>query len=175
VDDIRYPVGTFNPPKTALTPSEKRDLVAEIEGTPDALRKAVRGLSPAQLETPYRDGGWTVRQVAHHLPDSHLNGYVRFRLALTEDEPTIRPYAEERWAELADAKGADVALSLELLAALHRRWVLLLRELSDAQWKRKLNHPDSGIMDLERMLALYAWHGRHHVAHVTSARRRLGF
>jgi hypothetical protein len=175
VDDPRYPVGRFEPPKEPLSAAQRAGLIDEIERAPEELRHAIAGLSAAQLDTPYRDGGWTVRQVVHHLPDSHLNGYVRFRLALTEDEPTIRPYLEDRWARLPDAQAAEPAISLELLETLHRRWVLLLRGLSSEQWRRTLNHPDSGVMDLERVLALYAWHGRHHVGHVTALRRRLGW
>jgi hypothetical protein len=175
MDDLRYPVGAFEAPKDALSESRRAAFIGEIENAPAALRAALAGLRPEQLATPYRPCGWTVRQVAHHLPDSHLNAYVRFRLALTEDEPTIKPYAEDRWAELHEAKTAPVEVSLELLEALHRRWVLLLRALSPAEWGRKLRHPERGVVGLDWMLAQYAWHGRHHVGHVTSLRRRLGW
>jgi uncharacterized damage-inducible protein DinB len=175
MDDLRYPVGRFEAPRTPLSESQRAEFIRQIEETPAALRAALAELREDELETPYRPGGWTVRQVAHHLPDSHLNAYVRFRLALTEEEPTIKPYAEDRWAELHEAKTAPVGVSLELLSALHRRWVLLLRALAPAEWPRKLRHPELGVVDLDWMLAQYAWHGRHHVGHVTSLRRRLGW
>jgi len=139
------------------------------------LRAALSGLSEEQLATPYRPGGWTLRQLAHHVPDSHMNSYVRFRLALTEDEPTIKPYLEDKWAELSDAQSAPVELSLSLLDALHARWILLLRSIADDGWQRTFRHPELGLMTLEKNLALYAWHGRHHVAHVTSLRERKGW
>lgn len=173
--DLRYPVGPFVRPEGPLSAEEREALIAQLDEAPDRLRAAVAGLSEAQLDTPYRDGGWTVRQVAHHVPDSHLNSYVRFRLALTEDNPTIKPYREDRWAELADARRGPVDLSLTLLDVLHRRWTLLLRSLGEEQWRRTFVHPDLGTMTLERNLALYAWHGRHHVAHVTALRERMGW
>ena len=135
----------------------------------------MKGLSAQQLDTPYRDGGWTVRQVVHHVPDSHLNSYIRFKLALTEEEPTIRPYMEDRWAELPEAKTAPIELSLSLLEDLHKRWILMLRAIQPAEWKRTFRHPEIGPMTLEKNLALYAWHGRHHVAHVTALRERMGW
>jgi len=171
--DLRYPVGKFSyggPP----TPEEKRQFLDDIEQTPARLRAVVRGLSDQQLDTPYRDGGWTVRQVVHHVPDSHLNSYVRFKLALTEDEPTIKTYMEDRWAELPDSR-QPIENSLAMLESLHRRWMVVLRNLSDADWKRTFRHPELGAMTLEKTLALYSWHGRHHVAHVTSLRERLGW
>jgi uncharacterized damage-inducible protein DinB len=174
MDDLQYPVGKFVVP-SAFKDADRAAWIAEIEGAPTRMRDAVAGLDEAQLGTPYRPGGWTVRQVVHHVPDSHLNSYTRFRLALTEDEPTIRPYHEDRWAELPDAKDAPLEVSLSLLDALHRRWVLLLRSLSGEEWKRTFRHPEPGTVSLERALALYAWHGRHHVAHVTSLRRRMGW
>jgi hypothetical protein len=134
----------------------------------------VKGLSAQQLDTPYREGGWTVRQVVHHVPDSHLNSYIRFKLALTEEDPTIRPYMEDRWAELPEAKTAPIELSLSLLEDLHKRWMLMLRAIQPAEWKRTFRHPEIGPMTLEKNLALYAWHGRHHVAHVTALRERMG-
>ena len=138
------------------------------------MRAALAGLSDSQLDTPYRPGGWTVRQVAHHVPDSHMNSYVRFRLALTEDEPVIKPYEESRWAELPDARGMPVEPSLVLLESLHARWVPLLRSLSAAEWKRSFRHPELGPVRLENNAALYAWHGRHHVAHITALRQTNG-
>jgi len=132
-------------------------------------------LSTEQLDTPYRPGGWTVRQVVHHLPDSHLNSYIRFRLALTEKEPTIKPYDQERWAELDDAKTAPIEPSLALLEALHQRWIMLLRSLIPADFARTFNHPEMGIVTLDATLRLYEWHGRHHTAHITSLRERMGW
>ena len=172
--DLQYPVGRFAWPD-AVTLEDRRRFIYEIEQTPKNLRAAVAGLSDQQLDTPYRPGGWTVRQVVHHVPDSHLNSYLRFRLALTEDEPTIKPYDQGRWAELADARTAPVELSLALLDSLHKRWVLLLRSLSAADCSREFRHPELGEVTLEKNLALYAWHGRHHVAHITSLRESMGW
>lgn len=172
--DPRFPVGKFAPPES-VTPADRERFLREIEETPERMRAAVSGLTEAQLETPYRDGGWTVRQVVHHVPDSHLNSYMRFRLALTEDEPTIRTYHEDRWAELPDARTAPVEVSLSLLESLHRRWALLLRSLTPEQWTLQFRHPELGVLRLDRNLALYAWHGRHHVAHVTALRDLKGW
>src|SRR5436309_2079950 len=158
MSDPRYPIGKFSydgPP----TAEQKKKWLNDVEQTPAQLRAAVKGLSDKQIDTPYRDGGWTVRQVVHHVPESHMNAYVRFKLALTEDNPTIRPYMEDRWAELADAKSAPAELSLSLLDLLHQRWMLALRNLSEADWKRTYQHPEIGPMMLEKALALYAWHG----------------
>jgi uncharacterized damage-inducible protein DinB len=173
-DDLRFPIGDFRAP-ASTTEAERAALIGQIEAAPARLREAVLGLGQEQLETPYRPGGWTVRQVVHHVPDSHLNTYMRFRLALTEDEPTIKPYQEDRWAELPDARTAPPEVSLDLLEALHRRWTRLLRSLTPPDWQRRFRHPELGLMTLERTLALYAWHGRHHVAHVTSLRDRMGW
>ena len=148
-------------------------MIDQISAVPTHMRDAVSGLTPAQLDTPYREGGWTLRQVIHHVPDSHLNAYCRFKLALTEDVPTIKPYDESRWAELADTHDTPVKTSLALLESLHFRWVCLLRSMKPADFQRRLNHPESGPMSVDNLLALYAWHGRHHVAHITSARERL--
>jgi uncharacterized damage-inducible protein DinB len=172
--DPRYPVGKFSY-AGPLTPEQKKQFLDDIEKTPARLRAAVAGLSDQQLDTPYRDGGWTVRQVAHHVPDSHMNSYIRFKLALTEEEPTIRPYMEDRWAELSEARSAPIEVSLALLDSLHRRWMLMLRSLTDADWKRTFRHPELGPMTLEKTLALYSWHGRHHVAHVTKLREKMGW
>jgi hypothetical protein len=174
MSDLRYPVGKFVAP-AALTAEERDNLIRQIEETPGRLRQAVSHLTDAQLATPYRPEGWSVRQVVHHVPDSHMNAYVRFRLALTEDEPTIRPYREERWAELPDSRLAPLDLSLSLLETLHRRWVLVLRNIKPAEWTRRYLHPDVGLMTLDTALANYAWHGRHHVAHITSLGERLGW
>ena len=139
------------------------------------MSAAVRGLNVSQLETPYREGGWTVRQVTHHLPDSHMNAYIRWRLALTETEPTIKPYDEAAWANLEDAAHAPVDVSLDLLNSLHDRWVRLLRSLKPEDFARSFRHPDFGVKTLEWMLFLYAWHGRHHTAHITELRKQKGW
>ncbi len=172
--DPRYPIGKYTPPQEA-TPALRRQAIDSIAGTPAKLKAALSGLHDAQLDTPYRDGGWTVRQVAHHVPDSHLNAYVRFRLALTENQPTIKPYEEARWAELADAKSAPVAVSLALLEPLHDRWVRLLRSLTASDFARTFVHPEHGVRTLDWMLFLYAWHGRHHTAHITTLRKQKGW
>jgi len=172
--DPRYPVGKFHydgPPNE----EQKRAFLDEIAQAPVKLRTAVKGLSDQQLDTPYRPGGWTVRQVIHHVPDSHMNSYVRFKLALTENEPTIKTYAEDRWAELSDSKATPIEVSLTLLESLHDRWVRLLRSLSPEDWKKTFRHPDLGPMTLEKTLALYAWHGRHHVAHITELRKQMSW
>lgn len=170
--DLRYPIGPFKLDESITT--EKRQLyIEQIAETPAKLRAAVDGLSSQQLDTPYRPGGWTVRQVVHHLPDSHLNSYIRFKLAMTEDEPTIKPYHEDRWAQLEDARTAPVATSLSLLESLHSRWILFLRSLTPEDFGRTFQHPEMGLMNLEKNLCLYAWHGRHHVAQINSLRERL--
>jgi hypothetical protein len=173
-DDFRYPIGEFHW-EGAATYAQREHWIQEIEEASLRLRAAVTGLSEAQLDTPYRPGGWTVRQVVHHLPDSHMNAYVRFKLTLTEDEPTVKPYDQERWAELADVRTEPVETSLVLLESLHRRWVALLRSLTAADFARRFHHPELGVVTLDRNLASYAWHGRHHVAQITSLRKRLGW
>ena len=174
MNDLRYPIGkfTYDGP---LTEDQMRTFLDDIAHAPAKLRAAVQGLSDARLDTPYRPGGWTVRQVVHHVPDSHLNAYVRFKLALTEEVPTIKPYAEDRWAELPDTKATPIETSLTLLDSLHDRWARLLRSLKPEDWKRTFRHPDLGTMSLEKTLALYAWHGCHHVAHITALRSREGW
>jgi uncharacterized damage-inducible protein DinB len=172
--DLQYPIGRFEW-RGENSEQERRRYLDEIERTPSDLRAAVAGLSDKQLDTPYRPGGWTVRQVVHHLPDSHLNSYLRFRLALTEEEPTIKPYQENRWAELADARTAPVETSVALLESLHGRWILLLRGLGPQDFARQFRHPERGMVSLDWNLAHYAWHGRHHVAHITSLRERMGW
>jgi hypothetical protein len=174
MSDPRFPIGKFHY-EGAPSAEARAKFIGEIEQTPAALRSAVQGLSPQQLDTPYREGGWTVRQVVHHLPDSHMNAYVRFKLALTEDEPTIKPYAEDRWAELADSKSTPIEVSLTLLDSLHQRWVQLLRSLTDEDWKRQFRHPELGVVPLEKNVGIYAWHGKHHVAHVTELKKRMGW
>jgi hypothetical protein len=172
--DLRYPIGKFhfNGP---LPEDQKQSCLNDIAHAPGNLRAAVKGFSDQQLDTPYRPEGWTVRQVVHHVPDSHFNSYVRFKLALTEEEPTIKPYDEDRWARLADTQATPVEVSLTLLESLHDRWVRLLRSLQPEDWKRTFRHPELGLVSLEKNLALYAWHGRHHVAHITSLRERNGW
>ena len=172
--DPRFPIGKFSF-NGNLTEAQKSQYLEDIEHTPVRLRAAVQGLSDQQLNTPYRDGGWTVRQVVHHVPDSHMNAYVRFKLALTEPEPTIRPYMENLWAELPEAKTAPVELSLTLLDTLHKRWAMALRGIVPSDWKRTFRHPELGIVSLEKNLALYAWHGKHHVAHITTLREKMGW
>jgi hypothetical protein len=173
MSDPRYPIGKF-PYTGPLTADQKKQYLNDIEQTPARLRTALAGLSEHQLNTPYREGGWTVRQVTHHVPDSHMNAYIRFKLALTEDEPTIKTYMDDRWAELADSR-APVEPSLALLDNLHKRWVLLLRSLAPADFARKLRHPELGVLTLDQTLAIYGWHGRHHVAHITKLREREGW
>lgn len=174
-EDLRYPIGRFRFPDS-LGERERAECIDVIGATPARLREAVRGLTAEQIETPYRDGGWTVRQVVHHVPDSHLNAYVRFKLALTEDTPTIKPYEEARWAELEDTRRVPLEVSLALLDALHERWVVLLRSLGAEDFARTFRHPAlNRVMTLEQLLALYAWHGPHHIAHITSLRERNGW
>ncbi len=174
MSDPRYPIGPFEEP-AQIAGEDRARCIREIERLPALMRTAVSGLDDAQLDTPYRPEGWTLRQVVHHVPDSHLNSYVRMRLALTEDEPTIRPYFEDRWATLPDASRAPVAVSLDLLEALHRRWALLFEGIEPAQWSRSFRHPERGLMTIEGNLALYAWHGRHHAAQITALRERMGW
>ncbi|HEY1676067.1 MAG TPA: bacillithiol transferase BstA [Candidatus Sulfotelmatobacter sp.] len=174
MSDLSYPIGKFHFEGT-LTDDQKAVLIGAIAEAPAKLRAAVKGLSEAQLDTAYRPGGWTVRQVTHHVPDSHVNAYVRFKLALTEDDPAIKGYEQQLWAELPDTKETPIEVSLALLDSLHHRWVRLLRSITPEQWKRTFRHPELGSVILERNLALYAWHGKHHVAHVTELRKRMGW
>ena len=172
--DLRFPTGKFQRP-ARLDPESRAKSIDIIAATPARLRAAARGLSDEQLETPYRPGGWTVRQVIHHVPDSHLNAYCRCKLALTEDEPTIKPYDEALWATLPDVKAVPIETSLTLLDAVHERWVAILRGMKASDFDRTLVHPESGRQSLDQVLALYAWHGPHHTAHVTSLRERMGW
>jgi uncharacterized damage-inducible protein DinB len=174
MEELRYPIGTFEHVGD-ITDSELQNWMRDIETAPSRLRTSVAGLTEAQLDTPYRKGGWTVRQVVHHIADSHINSYTRFKLALTEDEPTIRPYYEERWSELEDARTAPIELSLALLDALHSRWMLLLGSLTRESLTRSFIHPESGIMRTDWNVGNYAWHGNHHIAHITSLRERMGW
>ena len=172
--DLQYPIGRFEW-RGPNSDADRQRYLDEIEQAPARMRVAVARLSDSQLDTPYRPGGWTVRQVVHHVPDSHLNSYVRFRLALTEENPTIKPYDESRWAELTDARTAPIEISLVFLESLHARWILLLRSLRPEDFAREFRHPELGVVSLDKNIALYAWHGRHHVAHITSLRERMGW
>ncbi|MGB2623200.1 MAG: bacillithiol transferase BstA [Candidatus Acidiferrum sp.] len=172
--DPRYPVGKFAMP-AQVTHEMRLQAMDEIASTPAKLRAAVRGLSDAQLDTPYRDGGWTVRQVVHHVPDSHLNAYVRLKLALTEEKPMIKPYDEKAWAELADAKSAPIESSQTLLDSIHERWDRLWRSLKPEHFARVLMHPEHGERTVDWLVFLYAWHGRHHTAHITELRKQKGW
>jgi len=174
MNDPRYPIGKFRF-DGPLNDDQRRNALDDIANTPADLRLAVNGLSEAQFDTPYRPEGWTVRQVVHHVPDSHMNAYIRFKLALTEDEPTIKPYEQQLWADLADTRETPIEVSLTQLDSLHDRWLRLMRSLTREDWKRTFRHPELGIVSLERNLALYAWHGRHHVGHVTELRKRNGW
>jgi uncharacterized damage-inducible protein DinB len=172
--DPRYPIGKFEP-QVSITAEQRAALIRQIAEAPERLRRAVAGLSEAQICTPYREGGWTVRQVVHHVADSHLNAYTRFKLAVTEDTPAVKAYQEGRWAELEDVRSVPVLTSLTLLDALHERWVSFLRSLKPEDFQKTFHHPERGVLDLGFLLQLYAWHGRHHVAHITSLRERLGW
>lgn len=174
LEGLRYPVGRFSR-RDDLTAEERSGLIDEIAAFPNRLRNAVAGRSPGQLDTPYRPDGWTVRQVVHHVADSHVNAYVRFKLALTEDRPTIKPYDQAAWAELPDARTEPVEISLDILDAVHHRWTLLLRTLDGEQWDRAFMHPEIGAVSLDTNLQLYAWHSRHHLAHVTTLAEREGW
>jgi len=173
--DPRYPIGPFQR-RDELSTDERNAMIDIIAAAPARMREAVAGLDDAQLDTPYRDGGWTARQVVHHVPDSHLNAYVRLKLALTENEPTIRPYDESEWAKLDDVRVTPVEVSLTLLESLHARWVGLMRALRPSDFRRTLRHPDhAGILTLDWLVAMYSWHSRHHVAHITSLRSQRGW
>ena len=172
--DLRYPIGQYEP-LIETTEAQRRALLESLAAAPLRLRAAIQDLSPAQLDTPYRPEGWTARQVVHHVADSHLNGYIRFKWALTEAGPTIKPYDEKLWAQLHDAHTADPAWSLALLDALHQRWVLLLQSLQPADFNRTLVHPEMGELRLDTTLGLYEWHGRHHTAHITGLRAQMNW
>ena len=171
--DLRYPIGPSDT-KTPLAAGERAQRIDAIAATPAQLRQAVSGLSDEQLDTPYRPGGWTVRQTVHHVADSPINAFTRFRLGLTEDNPTIKPYDEKAWSELADMR-LPIDVSLRLLEALHERWAHLLRSVPASSFQRTIFHPENGPMTLDALLSLYAWHGRHHAVHVTALRKREGW
>jgi hypothetical protein len=168
--DLSYPIGRFQPGN-----QNRRMILLDIADTPGRLRDAIEGLSEVQLDAPYRPGGWTVRQVVHHLADSHMHSYIRTKFALTQNEPTIMPYDENVWAGLKDAKSGPLESSLLVLEGLHARWVQLLESIPEEDWKRMFNHPERGLLSLETNTAIYAWHGRHHTAHITELRRREGW
>ncbi len=171
--DPRYPVGKLAY-DSSVTPGKRTAWIRQIAEAPAALRSAVAGLTDDQLDTPYRPGGWTVRQVVHHVPDSHLNAYIRFKWTLSEDHPTIKAYDQAAWATLSDTRLTPIAVSLDLLEAVHKRLVVLLESLEPDDWGRPLTHPENGEMTLDKLLQMYAWHGRHHVAHITELRKREG-
>lgn len=175
MDDLRYPIGRLSFVGRPLSTEERTALIESIEQHPSRMRSAVDGLTDTQLDTPYREGGWTPRQVVHHVVDSHINAYVRFKLALTEDKPTIRPYEEQLWAELPDAKLAPVEGSLAILETLHTRWVSFLRNLGPEDFGRPLHYPGIGDVTVDLLLEIYGWHGPHHEAHVTSLSERMGW
>ena len=172
--DSRYPIGQFKW-TGSNSPEQRASAIADIQAAPWNMRNAIAGLNDTQLDTPYRDGGWTVSQVVHHVPDSHMNSYIRFKLALTEHEPTIKPYDEAMWANLVDARSAPVEASLNLLEGLHHRWTLLLRSLSEDDVKRRFFHPELGVVTIDQYIALYSWHSRHHVAHISTLRKNKGW
>ncbi len=174
MEDLRYPIGQFEH-DGAVSRDELAGWIDEIAALPSAMREAVSGLSEAQLDTPYRPDGWTIRQVVHHVPDSHMNAYIRCKWAVTEDEPTIKAYYEDRWAELDDGRTSPIEPSLQLLDAVHARWAILLRTFTPELWQRRFKHPESGVQQLDRMIGMYVWHGKHHVAHITSLRGREGW
>jgi len=174
-DDLRYPTGKFHRPTGPLTPAQRADIIDSIAATPRNLSDAIRGLTDRQLDTPYRPEGWTVRQVVHHVADSHLNAYTRVKLALTESAPLIKTYDEAEWAKLSDAREAPADVSLALLTALHDRWVRLLRSMKPADFAKTMTHPEHGPITIDFLLALYGWHGPHHIGHIMSLRKREGW
>ena len=174
MDDLRFPVGRFQRPES-LSDEQRRAAIQTIADTPKNFRAAVAGLNDSQLDTPYRPDGWTVRQVVHHVPDSHMNAYTRFKLALTEDQPTVKPYDEAAWALLEDARSTPIETSLTLLDAVHDRMVRVLRAMSPSDYSRTLFHPENGVMTIDQLLAMYEWHGKHHTAHITNLRARNGW
>lgn len=173
--DERYPIGKFSYEKKGNGKEQRKIFISEIESVPFNLRKTISGLSEKQLDTPYREGGWAIRQVVHHLPDSHLNAYIRFKLALTESNPTVKTYDEKEWAKLDDYTETPIEVSLNLLDNLHMRWIVLLKSMDDADFKKTYLHRELGKVDLDWLTALYAWHGKHHIAHINSVRKRKGW
>ena len=175
IQTLRFPIGKFSAPEI-VSPGDTDRWIQTLEKLPGQMRDAVKNLNDEQLDTRYRDGGWTIRQVVHHVPDSHMNAYCRFKLALTEDNPAIRPYIEDRWAELPDSKTGPIAGSLDLLETLHRRWVIVLRNMDGADFKRTFYHPENKVTrTLDVVLCLYDWHSKHHLAHITELKKRKGW
>jgi len=175
MSDVRYPVGPWQPPAT-ISAADRARHIEQIAAAPAAMRKAVAGLSEAQIETPYRDGGWTVREVVHHVPDSHMNAYIRMKFGLTEDKPQVKPYEQADWARTPEMRTTPIAVSLDLLEALHARWVHLMRGMKNEDFARLINHPEwKAPLSLDMVAAHYAWHGRHHVGHITDLRKRKGW
>ena len=172
--DPRYPIGKFDI-KINVTKEMRSELIKTLETLPSQLRTEVENLSEQQLDKPYRDGGWTVRHVIHHIPDSHINSQVRFKLALTEDNPTIKTYEEHLWAELQDTFNTPIDVSLNLLESLHKRWAILLNSLTDEQFEKTFQHPEWGKVSLSTSLAMYAWHSKHHLAHITELKNKMGW
>jgi hypothetical protein len=172
IEKLKYPIGKYKAPEV-ISENQISDWIAQINDLPSKLRAAVSGLTDVQLNTPYRKEGWTLRQVVHHIPDSHMNGYIRFKVAITEENPVIRPYYENRWAECDEAKNADVNISIDLLESLHRRWVLFLRSLKYKDFEHSYIHPENkSTYILKEATGLYAWHGEHHLHHILSTRER---
>jgi uncharacterized damage-inducible protein DinB len=174
IDDLRYPIGRFSAP-ASTTPEMRAASIQTLHLLPERLKKAVDGLSDEQLDTPYREGGWTVRQVVHHIADSHVNALLRFKHALTEDWPTIKAYDEAAWAEMADSKTLPIAPSLAMIDGLHARWVALLEAMTEDDFQKGFNHPEHGRLALTSALAMYDWHARHHTAHIAGLRARKGW
>lgn len=174
-DDPRYPIGRFTPPAAGVTEADLLTAIDTIDRAPALFRSAVEGWTDEKLDTPYRVDGWTIRQLLHHVAESHMNTYIRYKLALTEDEPTIKPYKEAAWANLPDATAGPVEPSLRLLENLHERLVLLLRTLTPEQWQRRFKHPERGTVSLDVTALLYAWHSNHHLAHITRLRDQMGW
>jgi hypothetical protein len=174
MEELKYPIGKFHF-ETEATDSLRQNWIQQIANLPGRLREAVKDLSDAQLDTPYRPEGWTIRQVVHHLADSHIHSYIRFRFGLTENEPPIKPFDEVRWAELEDARQAPVGLSLGILEGIHARWTLLARSLQTTDFSRSVLHPERGMLSLNKLLNLYSWHGQHHLAHIENLKSRMGW
>lgn len=174
VEELKYPIGRYQVEEN-IDKAEVKRLIEEIELLPERLSAAIKGLTLQQLQTPYRPDGWTIQQVVHHIADSHLNAYIRFKLALTEDKPIIKPYDEKLWAELPDSKLADINISLTLIDALHKRWTTLLKQLGKKELDREFLHPESGMKNVRETISHYAWHSNHHLAHITSLKRRMNW
>ncbi len=172
--NLSFPIGEYRAP-VSKDAEQRRGWIETIAEAGSRYCEAVRGLTDAQLDTPYRPDGWTIRQVVHHVADSHMNAYIRFRVALTEDQPGIKPYNQAKWAELADAKSMPVEVSLNLIDGMHQRWAVLLRAMTESDFSRTFLHPERGVMRLDNNLAMYAWHTRHHEAHITGLRQRIGW